>query len=138
LLSSKNFGKKMYQKRYTFKFYILNSNLCFAIIHLILITSLKWIRSLSIYLIACMNGWIVLCSDVPKAKYDIWTIEVLNLKILKDDEILSELDLKYQILLNLIIELSASHWIMTPNDILNLINWIDGIKWMDCVLSWCP
>jgi hypothetical protein len=35
---------------------------------------------------------------------------------------LTELDRKYQVVLNLIIELSASHWIMTPNDILNLIN----------------
>ena len=95
----------------------------FGIIHLVLNTSLKWIISLSIYLIVCIDAWIVFCRDVP---------------IKFDYGILSELDWKYQVLLNLIIGLSASRWLVTPNDILNLINRIEGVKWLDCVLSRCP
>ena len=94
--------------------------------------------SLSIYLIVCMDAWNVLCPDVPKVKYDIGTIEVLNTKNLKNYKILPELNWKYQVFLYLIIELSASHWLVTPNDILNLINWIEGLKWLDYVLLRCP
>ena len=94
--------------------------------------------SLSIYLIVCMDAWNVLCPDVPKVKYDIGTIEVLNTKNLKNYKILPELNWKYQVFLNFIIELSASHWLLTPNDILNLINRIEGVKWLDCVFSRCP
>ena len=90
----------------------------FGIIHLVLNTSLKWIISLSIYLIVCIDAWIVFCRDVP---------------IKFDYGILSELDWKYQVLLNLIIGLSASRWLVTPNDILNLINRIEGVIWLDCV-----
>ena len=89
-------------------------------------------------LIVCINAWIVWCPDVPKVKYDIGTIEVLKTKISKGYGILAELDWKYQVLLNLKIELSASRWLVTPNVILNLINWIEGVKWLDCVLSRCP
>jgi hypothetical protein len=32
----------------------------------------------------------MLCPDVPKEKYDIWTYTVLNSKNSKDDEILPE------------------------------------------------
>jgi hypothetical protein len=86
--------------------------------------------SLSVYLIVCMDAWIVLWPDVPKVKYDIGTVEVLNTKNLKNYKILPELNWKYQVFLNLIIELSTSHWIVSPNDIPNLINWrykIDGL-----------
>ena len=62
--------------------------------------------SVSIYLIVCMDAWNVLCPDVPKVKYDIGTIEFLNMKT-QDSVILPELDWKYQDLLNLIIEFFA-------------------------------
>ena len=70
--------------------------ICFAFIHIVLNTSLKWILSLSIYLIVCTNAWIALCPDVAKVKYDIRTNVVLNSKI-QDYEILPELDWKYQV-----------------------------------------
>ena len=66
--------------------------ICFAIIHLVLNTSLKRILSVSIYLIVCIDAWLVLCPDVPIVKYDIRTIEVLNMKNSKAFGILSELD----------------------------------------------
>ena len=43
-------------------------------------------------LIVCINAWIVWCPDVPKVKYDIGTIEVLNTKNLKNYKILPELN----------------------------------------------
>ena len=33
--------------------------------------------------IVCIDAWSVLCPDVPKVKYDIWTIEFLNMKTQK-------------------------------------------------------
>jgi hypothetical protein len=54
---------------------------------------------------------------------------VLKSKNSKDNEILPKLDSKFQVVLNLIIELLASHWKVTPNvDILDVINLLDGIK----------
>jgi hypothetical protein len=105
----------------------LENVIYFAIIHIVLNTSQKWIRNHSIYLIACMNGWLVSCPCVCIGKYDIWTHMVLKSKNSKDNEILPTLDWKFQVVLNLIIELLASHWKVSPNvDILcnipNLIN----------------
>ena len=111
---------------------------CFAIIHLVLIISLKWVHSLSIYLIVCINRWIVLCRDVPKVNYDIWTIDVQISKNSKDYGSLPKFDSKNQVVFNLIIELSASLWIVTPNYILNLINWrykIDGLYFVRMFLK---
>ena len=65
--------------------------ICFAFIHLVLNMSLKRIRSLSIYVIVCLNALIALCPDVDKVKYDIGTNKVLNSKI-QDYGILPELD----------------------------------------------
>jgi hypothetical protein len=81
----------------------------------------------------CPNGWIVLCPHVRKGKYDSWIYMVLISKYSKDVGILPKLDWKYQVVLNLIFELLASHWKVIPNgDIMNLINLLDGIKWILC------
>ena len=48
-------------------------------------------RSLSIYVIVCLNALIALCPNVAKVKYDIGTNKVLNSKI-QDYGILPELD----------------------------------------------
>jgi hypothetical protein len=47
-----------------------------------------------------MNGWIVLCRDVPKVKYEF--------RKTQDYGILPKFDWKYKVVLNLIVDLTTS------------------------------
>ena len=100
-------GPEWYFKFDKLNFWYKMDELLFEIIYFVLNTSIKWVRSLSIYLIACMYGWIVFYTNVRKGKYGFLNLHGFIFEKLKRCWNLPELDWNYQVVLNLIVELST-------------------------------